>query len=172
MFEQMAIPYGPVRFHVDTRSKLRVRMKLDLAAAISAAQAFADDEVKFDGERSFSSGVMTFRADTIGAATAISGMHTASVVAFRPASVHQSVLEADAERTIGHELVHVIQYDFLFNAVGSAVEDKLMPLIPGGRTVHRFVDIGFHSAVWAGINAGVPYEKRPWEREATSLADR
>jgi len=170
MFEQVAIPYGPVRIHVDMKSAVRVRLKLDLAATISTVRAFNDESISFDKSRSVLSGVMTFRADTVGKPTQISGMHRATVVAFRPASRHQSVLPSQAERTIGHEFVHVLQYDFLFNALGAPAEDKIMPLIPGGRTIHRFIDVGFHAAIWAAMNASVPYSSRPWEREAASFA--
>lgn len=171
MFEQMAIPYGPVRFHISLDSTVKVRLKIDLAATISTLQALNNDEIKFDGGRSISSGVMTFRADTTGTATEISGMHRASVVVFRPASTRQGVSESEAEKTIAHELVHVVQYDFLFNAVGSPAEDGLAKLIPGAEKVHRFIDIGLHTAIWSAVNAGVPYAKRPWEREAVTFVE-
>ena len=72
-----------------------------------------------------------------------------------------------------HENVHVLQDDFLADAVANPVESALLNRTEIGRRITRHIDLGLLSLPINGIaNSLIPYTSRPWEREAYALTPR
>ena len=167
----VSLPWGPLRFHVTTPEK-RIRVKLDLATSITLAAAFFDDELNFDSQRSLASGVAIFDADTSAIAETLGGSYGGGVIQVRSQARGMVATPATIDRIIGHELVHAIQSDFLFNTLSEPLEATLLGRSAKGRIFNRYVDLGLNMPLAAALNSIIAYEKRPWEREARTLAGR
>jgi len=170
LLSDVALAYGPMRFHIARENRYRPRVKLDLATSIVMIHEFGKSEQEFEAARSAVAGVPIFRVDSSKRSGAVGGSQIAGVVTYRTASRYESTEPARVKRMIGHELVHVIQSDALFNTYAAPLEKKLFTILPLGRTLHRYVDIGVHVPVWSGVNSMVAYRYRPWEWEARTLA--
>lgn len=170
--DELALPYGPFRLHVLTTRRPKVRLKLDLAMTMVTIRAAFDREVAFDPARSFASGVAVFETDSTLPGRTTGGSYTGGVVRFR-VKTPLVVLDANAVRElVGHEFVHAVQSDFVFNAWVGPIEEKLLAPTDAGRRINRYVDLGLNVPLWSVLNSLVPYRERPWEREAVALAKR
>lgn len=69
-----------------------------------------------------------------------------------------------------HENVHVLQEDFLDQAIANPIEDAILSRTRIGRRIVRHIDIGLLASQLKFIaDYSVPYASRPWEREAYAL---
>jgi hypothetical protein len=68
-----------------------------------------------------------------------------------------------------HENVHILQDDYFGEAIALPVEREVIQHVPFGRRFLRHLDLGVTGTLLAGAMSGIPYESRPWEREAYSL---
>jgi hypothetical protein len=75
---------------------------------------------------------------------------------------------ADKE-AIAHELTHSAQASFVTIAWEDPLEGALLTGLPGGQWIHRHVELGVLSLVWAGLNSKLAVWDRPWEKEARSF---
>jgi hypothetical protein len=166
----VVLPYGVVRVHVTRLTQKPVSVRLDLAASIATLVNASSSSEQLQLKKSIISGVPFFLIDRNKRGGSLEGIHQAGVVTYRTETPFVVQAEETTRKMLGHELAHVVQSDFLFIAYASPVEDWLFPLLPGGRTIHRFVDIGLHVPMLSAANAIVPYTDRPWEREAVTLA--
>lgn len=171
-FDNLSLPWGPVRVHIDRKAATKVMVKLDLAGSVATIVALADSDLDFELGKSFAYGVAVFRADRAENPDLADGSHAAGVVRYRTGIPQGTASPAKIRGTIGHELVHVVQADFLFNALSEPLESHLMGRHAVSRFVNRYVDIGGNVPFASGLNAVVPYARRPWESEAVSLAGR
>jgi hypothetical protein len=74
---------------------------------------------------------------------------------------------------LAHETIHVLQEDFVNNAIGLPIERELLRKTPLGRLFARHLDVGLLiPAVVQVIDPDIPYAHRPWEQEAYSLTGR
>lgn len=174
LLDQVILPVGPVRMYVDRTAKTPLRAKVDLAGLVSTAYAAAQPNSRLDIAASLSAGAPVFylrpRYD---GPTIHAGAHHAGVIRLRSESTSWS--EVSRRQLIlaqAHEQVHVAQYDFSFIVWSEPVERRLLSLVPGGDRMHRYVDLGLNVGAWAGLNALIDYEDRPWEKEATFLTTR
>ena len=72
-----------------------------------------------------------------------------------------------------HENVHVLQDDYLAFAVANPIERSILNQTSIGRRITRHIDVGLLSLGFNGLaNSIVPYNSRPWEREAYALTPR
>lgn len=166
----VTLVYGPVRFHLRTGEKFEFRPKLDLASSIEFVRAARTKQLSLDAGRSLTNGVPVFEVDSAKKTGGLGGSHEGGIVRFRAKTPYEIVAPDFLERIIGHELVHVVQYDFAFNAIVEPIETTVLNRIPGGSSVHRYVDLGLNVPLLSALNAAVPYNRRPWEREARTLA--
>jgi methyl coenzyme M reductase gamma subunit len=74
------------------------------------------------------------------------------------------------ERSFVHERVHVLQLDQAFLLFTAPAEDWLMDRTRTTARIHRWVDPGVLTAALYLPELLVPYNRRPWEREADFLA--
>jgi len=171
-FEHLTLPWGPLRVHVDRKPSTTVNLKLDLAGSVATIVALADSDLDFELGKSFAYGVAVFRADRAANPHLAEGSHAAGVVRYRTGIPQGTATPAEIRGTIGHELVHVVQADFLFTVLNEPLESRFMNRHPVTKRVGRYVDLGSNVPLASGLNTLVPYSRRPWESEAMSLAGR
>ena len=70
---------------------------------------------------------------------------------------------------IYHENVHILQDDYFEEAIGLQAEREAIQHLPFGRRFLRHFDLGLTGPMLEGAMSGIPYQSRPWEREAYSL---
>ena len=174
LLDQAILPIGPVRVYVDRTAQTPLRAKVDLAGLVSTAYAAAQPDSRLAVAASFSAGAPVFhRRPRYDGKYIYPGAHRAGVIRLRSAETswpevrRQQLILAQA-----HEQVHVAQYDFTFIVWSEPVERRLLSLLPGGERIHRYVDLGLNVGAWAGLNAIIDYDDRPWEKEATFLTAR
>lgn len=68
-----------------------------------------------------------------------------------------------------HENVHILQDDYFEEAVGLPAEREVIRHLPFGRRFLRHLDLGVTGPMLESAMSGIPYQSRPWEREAYSL---
>jgi hypothetical protein len=68
-----------------------------------------------------------------------------------------------------HENVHILQDDYFEEAIGLPAEREVIQHLPFGRRFLRHFDLGLTGPMLEGAMSGIPYQSRPWEREAYSL---
>lgn len=172
MLQFVTLIYGPLRFHVTTGKHFSVRPKLDIASSLVLWKASRADQLSFNRRRSFASGVPVFEVDSAKRTGGLGGSQEGGVVQFRSKIPSQIMASDVLEKVIGHELVHVVQYDFAFNSIVEPIEKLILDGIPGGSFVHRYIDLGLNVPLLSALNAIEPYKTRPWEREARTLSGR
>ncbi len=164
MFERLVMPLGPLRFYVETTRTPRVRAKLDLAGAVMVGWAVNHRGVDLMLAESVSSGAPVFAVDeTVNGDWA--GAHVAGVVLLRDFPGLDHLLAA-----LPHERVHVLQYDQSFVLWSAPAEGALFSTIPGGGLVNSYLDLSLNAAVFGIFNVILPYDSRPWEKEAYMLS--
>jgi hypothetical protein len=170
--ETVMLPAGPVRLYLGGGAPVRAR--LDLAAVAAAAYTSLQPGARLDAGESLSSGALVFRREGAPDEVGFNGMQLAGVVQVRwsadtlggPPDDFQEQLD----RIARHERVHVLQYDQGFLLWAAPAEEALLSRAGWTRGVHRWVDLGLHLPVQAGLSAALPYEARPWELEAYFLS--
>ncbi len=168
---RLSFPVGPVEIQlVDGRTfDWRVNATDAVAAVINSARA----GTRLDAGLSLSSGTLVFRDKRIALHTA-SGEATAfeffESITLARGAFHES---ERVPNVLFHENVHVLQDDFLADAVANPVESALLNRTEIGRRITRHIDLGLLSLPINGIaNSLIPYTSRPWEREAYALTPR
>jgi hypothetical protein len=164
----LTFPVGPVELQlVDGRA---FDWRVNATDAIAAVVIAARKDTRLDAGLSLSSGTLVFRRK---GAT----FHTSSGEASGSEFFQSINLAGDAFRgstgtpkVLYHENVHVLQDDFLTDAVTDPIENAILSHTSTGRRITRHIDIGLLSlAVNAAANSSVPYASRPWEREAYAI---
>jgi len=168
--DHLSLPWGPVRFHIDRLPRTKVSLKLDLAGSVATIIALVDNDLAFDVERSLINGVAVFEVDSAIRSGSLGGSYFGGVVKFRSRTRYETAAPSTTRRTIGHELVHVVQSDFQFNALAEPAETYALGMFSVGRVIHRYVDLGLNVPLASALNSLGSYERRPWEREAFTLA--
>lgn len=172
LLSQVILPVGPVRLYVRPNGGLAVNAKLDLAAAVATAYAATRPETRLDLPKSLSAGAPVFFTESRLPSFAPEGHHAFGAVRVETTEREWNQQFERAATIFAHERVHVLQHDLALQAWGMPAQQWLLPRVPGGRFLDRYVDLGLHSLAWAGLNAVVPYDDRPWEREAYFLSNR
>jgi hypothetical protein len=169
---RVVFPYGPLRIYFTDSSTRRVRIKLDIAGVGAALYLATRDGNHMDWAKTLKAGIPVVLVDSLAPPTDLGGWHVAGVVRLRTASPFMTLEPSTAHLAMGHEFVHVAQYDFSFIAWTARPEAALLRVLPGGNTIGRFVDLGLNAPAWSIANGLIPYESRPWEQEASILAGR
>lgn len=173
--ERLMVPLWVARLYVTTSPRLSVQPRLDLAGTLSTAYQAFDRRSEFDLDRSLSAGAPVFRvydADLEWVA-----FQRVGVVLLRYSRSYQGLEEqlpeemsAPMEQSAAHERVHVAQLDQAFLLLAAPVEDWLLERSRTTAWLHRWVDVGAATAVLYLPDLLIPYDRRPWEREADFLA--
>jgi hypothetical protein len=163
--ERLDLPAGPLRIEVETGERLAARLRVDLAGSATFLLLALDPYYELDLQRSAAAGAPVFIA---GERTAWEGLHVAGNILWQEPQTE--VMRQRARRTLRHEQVHVLQYDFAALAWARPLERRLLVAYDADPSLHRHFDLGLQLVPWVLLNMLLPYEARPWEREADRLA--
>ncbi|HEX2206453.1 MAG TPA: hypothetical protein VHG93_02165 [Longimicrobium sp.] len=173
--ERLVLPLWIGRVYVTTGPRLSVQPRLDLATTVSTVYQALDSRSRIDLPRSLSAGAPVFRVYT--AEEEWIGFQRAGVVLLRYNPGYRGIEEqlpldlvAPLERSAAHERVHVAQLDQAFLLVTAPLEDWLLDRFPAAERIRRWVDPGIAGAPLYLTELLIPYDSRPWEREADFLA--
>lgn len=168
LLSELVLPLGPSRLYVRPRGDRPVALQVDAAALVVLGAMMLDDRYSLDASASLSAGMPVFRQRDDLPAEHWAGRTRAGVISLSR--------ELDAEppaarqRVWAHERVHVLQYDQGFMMLGEPLERTVLPLLPGGVALSRYVDVGLELPLWALAHRMIEYQQRPWEREADLLS--
>lgn len=166
------VPVGPMTFEIRPSAVDRVRPRVNLVASTSMLYYIVRADTRIDWGATLSSGAPVFRFPTETVSTRdgiiFGRMDFGTIVLGR----RPTVLDAQRRMTLPHESIHVVQYDFLEQALSLPPERAILRKLGVGEGFLRHVDIGVISVVLAGVlQMHMDYEDRPWEREAVILTE-
>jgi hypothetical protein len=172
-FEELVLPFGPVRFHITPGAPAPVRPKLDVLGTAWLLYGVSERELELDVGGSLSAGAPVFRTDgkilSIGDDSLhAAGIANAGVVFVADVPAYGASLQ---RRALAHERVHVLQEDQLFLLWTDPAEDWLLERLPGGTHASRFIDLNLSTELLRLLGRFFPdHGERPWEMEAIFLA--
>lgn len=168
LFSELMLPLGPARLYLQTDEDPGVSVRLDLYSSAVLMHTFLDRGTHLEVGSSLSSGTFVFWDQTPGAGARWLAQERAGVVRLNGEAWGR---HADRHAEIhAHERVHVLQYDQGFLLVGAPLQALAADRLPVLRRGMRWVDLGLEGAVWGLANSAIPYDHRPWEREAAALS--
>jgi hypothetical protein len=173
MFGRLILPFGPLRFYVTPRKLSASRIRVDVISLGWTIYGIAEPKLFFDAGQSLSAGGAVFRThnrylrlkgDTIDAGgVAIAGN---VLVGDIPSFGRAALL-----RDLAHERVHTVQADAIFATMIDPLQAKLLPRVPLGATIDRYIDLNFSTDIIGVLSRFIPrHDARPWELEAEYLA--
>ena len=179
-FDVVVIPLGPLTFyHTADADSAHSPVKLNLLRTIVLATLVIHERTEFDLEETMYLGAPVFR--TPDRLLLVNGRQAVIGLAFGGSMVvsDRAVLEATMGHDhypflVAHERVHVLQDAFAEIAITGPVEQWLIGLLPYGDRISRYVEFGaVHAAAAVPLlSTIIPYDQRPWEREADHFATR
>jgi hypothetical protein len=165
------VPVGPLKLWIVPRSEDRLRARLNLTEATATLYYIARRDARLDGRATLSAGAPVFRIPERTFATADGeavGRMDAGVILLGAASDPYRV---SLDEALAHEAVHILQLDFGTEALTGPVESWALRRVLGERAA-SLVDAGLLAPLLlGGLNAITAYGDRPWEHEASRLAD-
>jgi hypothetical protein len=173
---RLVLPLGPVRFYLRPGDPSPVQVRVDAATAGVFTYTLLREDNRLDLGASFSAGAPVFRRYGAPGDVGWEGAQVAGVVHVRHAPAERNGIaltpqvQAYLDDVAAHERVHVVQYDQTFLLWSAPAEDAILGRSRVGRALRRRVDLGLSLAFWAALNAAVPHDSRPWEREAYLLS--
>ena len=166
--QRIVIPVGPVRLHVDRLAKRKVTPKLDLSSAIATVIIASRDRTRLAINESLATGAIVF---VVPETSGTVGTHTAGVVSLSELVPDGKFPPLPTKRgVISHELIHAVQYDFVFTAWSDVMQHAIGKRFPAVGLVNRYVDVNLTLPLQLGVNSLIDYHDRPWETEALSIA--
>lgn len=162
-----SFPVGPLAFEITENRTFDWRV--NATDAIAAMVRATHTGTRIDATLSLSSGTFVFRDRRQTFQTASGEADAAEF--FESITLARSVFYGTSHpNVLYHENVHVLQNDFLSDAVTTPIEIALLNRWSIGRRIARHVDPGILSIpVNVLANSLVKYHARPWEREAYAL---
>jgi hypothetical protein len=166
------LPVGPMTFEIRPSAVDRVRPRVNLVATTAMLYYVLRADTRIDLRATASAGAPVFRFPTETVSTRdgiiFGRMDFGTIVLGR----QPSFLDAQRRMTLPHESIHIVQYDFLEQALSLPPERAILRKLGVGEGFLRHVDIGAISVVLAGVlQMHMDYEDRPWEREAVILTE-
>ena len=166
--QQIVLPVGPIRFHIDRLARRKISPRLDVISSVLAVVARADDGSRLGWRESLATGTLVFivpeTTNQIGSATGaiVSVSELAPDGKFPPLESKRSIL--------AHEMTHVSQWDFTFNALTGPARQFVERRNPSLKSFARYVDVNLYAPFDVLIEQKIDYKNQPWEREAVSMA--
>lgn len=173
--EELVLPVGPLRLHVRGRTaggavngaapRSPVWLAVDLPGTVALAWLVSRDDQRLDLGASFSAGAPVLLA---------TGQENVAEQLFGVIMIDELRglrWNGEVDRiTLGHEAVHVLQYDQRTAMWSAPAEQWIARRSTIAGRVLRYVDIGLVEPVWQAFAFDAPYERRLTEREAWLLA--
>ena len=168
----LIVPVGPMTFEVRPAAADHVRPRVNLVSTATLLYYVIRDDTRIDVRASLSAGAPVFRFPTETVTTRdgiIFGRMDFGTIVL---GATPSVLGAQRRMTLPHEAIHVVQYDFLDQALSLPPERAILRKLGLGDGFLRHVDLGAISVMLAGVlQMHMDYEDRPWERESVILTE-
>lgn len=166
------VPAGPMTLEVRPGAVDRVRPRVNLVGTATVLYYVIRADTRFDMRSTLSAGAPVFRFPTETVTTRdgiiFGRMDFGTIVLGSP----PSVLDAQRRLTLPHESIHILQYDFLDQALALPPERAILRKLGAGTGFLRHVDVGAISVLLAGVlQMHMDYDDRPWEREAVLLTE-
>ena len=165
-------PVGPMTFEIRPSAVDRVRPRVNLVAATTLLYYVIRADTRVDLGATFSAGAPVFRFPTETVSTRdgiIFGRMDFGTIVL---GATPTILDTQRRMTLPHESIHIVQYDFLEQALSLPPERAILRKLGVGDGFLRHVDIGAISVMLAGVlQMHMDYEDRPWEREAVILTE-
>lgn len=162
----VVLPLGPLQVHVSPRGADPTRISLDLADTYWIVYGFLSPRLSFRPGWSLSNGAPVFEARDARLAPGgdgVNGLTTGGVI----------FLSTSRRRTLPHELVHVLQFDFVSRAWTGRLDEWLMDRLPvGGLRTSVHADVSFPAFLWSSSRLLGPEVLEPLEVEARFLDGR
>ena len=146
LLDSIQIPLGPVSLHFSAR--LRPGVSINVNEAVILASALAMDELRFDREYSLKAFTPVFRTRNTRMRTDGGEFTTGTTVG--RTIVLDGVLVAAGSASFPHEVVHLLQIDFMQVTWDQPLERAVRTRIPGMNWVPRWLHAG---ALMPGILA-------------------
>lgn len=166
------LPVGPMTFEIRPSAVDRVRPRVNLVAATTLLYYVIRADTRVDLGATFSAGAPVFRFPTETVSTRdgiIFGRMDFGTIVL---GATPTILDTQRRMTLPHESIHIVQYDFLEQALSLPPERAILRKLGVGEGFLRHVDIGAISVMLAGVlQMHMDYEDRPWEREAVILTE-
>jgi hypothetical protein len=172
-FEEVALPLGPVRFYVHPLGGgPRVRARVDALALASTVYAVSRPELEWNPGRSLSAGSMVFDAPSH--EMFVDGGPVGGLA--YPGTIFLGVTgfadPGETVATFAHERVHNLQADQLYFAAGRPLQEWAAEHLPLVRLLSRWFDVDLSVFGIAALATVIDqHDRRPWEMEASALAD-
>jgi hypothetical protein len=170
MFHRLVIPVGFVRMHWEPATgNFHTSIDVTGAGAVIGSY-FAGVGASLDMRRTLSSGAPVFMAREWESDWGWHARHVAGTIVLRGDSPDDLRHDRFIARALAHEQIHVLQYDQAWILWSEPVERRALRALGASPLLVRSVDLSLHAGVLLGLNALIPYDARPWEREADILS--
>ncbi len=184
VLDNVVLPLGIVRLYRERAGsgpgdaaaqwpRHRVRVRLDAFATGWLLYAATQPQLHFDAGTSLSMGAPVFKTDNKVMASSelrSGGFAKDGVILLSDVPFWGPVF---AQRSLHHEMEHVIQDDQLFGTWIRPAQATLFRRLPGGRVFDGWVDLDFSNELLDLLSNAVPqHDVRPWELEAVYLSVR
>jgi hypothetical protein len=163
-------PVGLITLEVRPNVEDRVRARVSLVDLALLASALADSHSSFELGSSLSVGAPVFSRPMLPQNRAATGPVVAGYSRMGVIYLSTGLSPAFRREALGHETVHLLQWDAYDQLVAFPVERAIVRRLPGGARLSRFIDLGVLGPPAALLLAQrIAYERQPWEREAYLL---
>jgi hypothetical protein len=169
--DRLVLPVGVTRVYWQRAPQSTWRVKLDAVALGWTIYGIVESELEMNVEESFSAGTPVFQTRdkiiSFGENQHAGGVVEAGVVFLsdvRPWG------DPFLQKAYAHERVHTLQMDQVFLNWIEPHDDRLLGLLPGGRTVSRWIDVNASAEIVRLLSRFFDnHGDRPWELEAIFL---
>jgi len=163
----LSLPIGPLSLECgDDNFDWRLNV-VDFVAIVGLSLS---PNTRLDLRKSLSSGAAVFR-DRHESFGQRGDFDIMAISEFGTVRLSRSAFEPFTGKTnvLYHENVHVLQDDYFQRAIALPAERQVIQHLPFGRQFLRHLDLGVAGPMLEGAMSPIPYESRPWEREAYAL---
>ena len=166
------VPVGPMTFEVRPSAVDRVRPRMNLVGTATLLYYVVRADTRLDMRATLSAGAPVFRFPTETVSTRdgiiFGRMDFGTIVLGRTPLVQ----DRQRRMTLPHEAIHVVQYEFLEQALSLPLERAILRKLGASEGFLRHVDLGAISVMLAGVlQMHMDYDDRPWERESVLLTE-
>ena len=168
----LIVPVGPMTFEVRPSAVDRVRPRVNLVGTATLLYYVVRADTRLDMGATLSAGAPVFRFPTETVSTRdgiiFGRMDFGTIVLGRTPLVQ----DRQRRMTLPHEAIHVVQYEFLEQALSLPLERAILRKLGASEGFLRHVDLGAISVMLAGVlQMHMDYDDRPWERESVLLTE-
>lgn len=164
------IPVGPATIIIGPHGS--VDWRLNLTQTVATVALAVSPNTRFDLQNTLYAGAPVFRDRRLhfGESGSQEFLGAEEVGTVRLAPEAFDPLVPNSARALPHETIHVLQEDYLNDAVTLPIERAVLRTFPLGRLFARHLDVGLLTPTIGNVAEQlIPYTDRPWEREAYSL---